>query len=573
AVVVPGTPVVDAGGNQTITLPTSSTSLTATASETNGTIVSYAWTQLSGPSTAVFGAAGSATTGVSGLVQGVYSFQITVKDNSGVTASDFVKVTVNPAPIVPGLPVVDAGADQTITLPTNSVTLVTTASETNGTIVSTYWTQVSGPSTANFADPSQWVTTAGDLVAGVYVFEITVTDNSGVKAKDQVQVTVKPAPIVPGLPVANAGGDVSITLPTNSVKLAGSGSETNGTIVGYTWTQVNGPSTASIVSPNVSTTVISNLVAGVYTFQLTVKDNSGVTATDQVQVTVNPAAAPPANQPPVANAGPDQTVNTTETVVNLDGSASYDPDGTIVKYQWIQTAGLGGVTITNAGAVNPAVYGMKNGTYTFELTVTDNKGATATDQVSVTMSDVVKLTANAGTDTTVAFPATLVTLDGSQSTASGSTITGYSWKQLSGPSDAQIIDASAAQTTASQLIGGVYVFQLTVTDDKGNSDVSTVRVRVMSITRHDNETMHIYPNPFLGTTVTLNGTNPYTGKVSVKIYDLRGSLVVNYEFNKTTDEFTQQVPVPGDLGRGVYALRIYFEGQSGKPRAYFIIKQ
>jgi len=305
AVVVPGAPVVNAGADQIITLPVNNTTLTATASESGGTIVSYAWTQTSGPSTATIAASSQLSTGISGLVQGVYTFQILVTDNSGVTATDVVKVTVNPAPPVPGAPSANAGADQTITLPTNSVTLSGSGSETNGTIVSYAWTQTSGPSTATIGTAGQASTVVSGLVQGVYTFQLTVTDNSGVKATDVVKVTVNAAAPVPGPPSANAGADQTITLPTNSTTLSGSGSEANGTIVSYAWTQTSGPSTATIATAGQASTVVSGLEQGVYVFQLTVTDNSGVTATDVVKVTVNPA---PAHVPPVAVAGPDHNV-------------------------------------------------------------------------------------------------------------------------------------------------------------------------------------------------------------------------------------------------------------------------
>jgi hypothetical protein len=90
-------------------------------------------------------------------------------------------------------------------------------------------------------------------------------------------------------PVANAGSDQTITLPTNSVVLDGSGS--TGTITSYTWTQLSGPNTGTIVTPNNVTTTVSGLIAGTYKFQLSL--NAGVSL-DTVQVTVNPQGSHPA---------------------------------------------------------------------------------------------------------------------------------------------------------------------------------------------------------------------------------------------------------------------------------------
>ena len=78
--------------------------------------------------------------------------------------------------------------------------------------------------------------TLENLVQGVYVFRLTVTDNDGATAFDDVQVTVNPA-AVNSPPVADAGPNVSITLPINSTNLIGSGTDVDGSIVSYMWTK------------------------------------------------------------------------------------------------------------------------------------------------------------------------------------------------------------------------------------------------------------------------------------------------------------------------------------------------
>ena len=90
-------------------------------------------------------------------------------------------------------------------------------------------------------------------------------------------------------PVAAAGSDQNITLPANSIFLRGSGTDADGTIEKYVWTKVAGPSPFYICSPGTDTTTVRNLVQGTYTFRLTVTDNDGVSANDDVQVTVNAA--------------------------------------------------------------------------------------------------------------------------------------------------------------------------------------------------------------------------------------------------------------------------------------------
>ncbi|WP_215940046.1 PKD domain-containing protein [Zobellia uliginosa] len=90
-------------------------------------------------------------------------------------------------------------------------------------------------------------------------------------------------------PVARAGLDQVITLPTSTVTLDGSGSSDTapGTIDTYAWTQVNGPATANIVSPSNENTSVNGLIQGIYTFELTVTDNGSPALSDTATITVN----------------------------------------------------------------------------------------------------------------------------------------------------------------------------------------------------------------------------------------------------------------------------------------------
>jgi len=90
-------------------------------------------------------------------------------------------------------------------------------------------------------------------------------------------------------PTAAAGTDQTITLPTASVSLTGSGTDADGTIASYAWAQVSGPSLATLGTPSSQNTSASVLVQGTYIFRLTVTDNNGATGTDEVQVVVNAA--------------------------------------------------------------------------------------------------------------------------------------------------------------------------------------------------------------------------------------------------------------------------------------------
>ncbi|MFD3003579.1 PA14 domain-containing protein [Pontibacter toksunensis] len=90
-------------------------------------------------------------------------------------------------------------------------------------------------------------------------------------------------------PVASAGSDVSVTLPTSTVTLSGTGTDRDGTISAYSWSQVKGPGTVVFSSKTTASTTVTGLVEGTYIFQLTVTDNGGLKGSDEVSVTVHPA--------------------------------------------------------------------------------------------------------------------------------------------------------------------------------------------------------------------------------------------------------------------------------------------
>src|SRR5258706_13277718 len=111
-------------------------------------------------------------------------------------------------------------------------------------------------------------------------------DHRGTSWYDATVATENAANVAP---VANAGGSKSITLPVNSVVLNGSGTDSDGTIAGYSWTKVSGGA-ATLTNATTASLTASGLVAGTYIFRLTVTDNQGAIGSDDATVTVNPAA-------------------------------------------------------------------------------------------------------------------------------------------------------------------------------------------------------------------------------------------------------------------------------------------
>ena len=161
----------------------------------------------------------------------------------------------------------------------------------------------------------------------------------------------------------------------------GSGTDPDGTIAAYLWTKISGPANSIITNTTSATTTVTGLVQGVYQFQLQVTDNSGATATDVMQVTVNAATVP--NQAPTANAGADTSIYLPVNAVTLSGSGT-DPDGYIVSYGWRIISGSA-YLLSNPNSAVSDLTDLQQGIYQAELTVTDNNGATATDTVTITV--------------------------------------------------------------------------------------------------------------------------------------------------------------------------------------------
>ena len=149
-------------------------------------------------------------------------------------------------------PVAKAGKDTLITLPADSASLDgSTSTDSDGSIVRYLWTIISGPGTVIIINDTTPTTKVANLVAGVYQFELKVTDAEGLFSKDTVQIIVIAAGSTNHPPVASAGKDTIITLPVNTVMLDGSAStDPDNNIVSYAWTKISGPSSFNIVNVN-----------------------------------------------------------------------------------------------------------------------------------------------------------------------------------------------------------------------------------------------------------------------------------------------------------------------------------
>jgi glucose/arabinose dehydrogenase len=348
-------PLAAAGEDKSVRLPVAAVTLAGSGSDPeDGSKVSYTWSQISGPTAVVFGSPAQAITGVSNLLAGLYTFRLLVTDSQGAAAGDDMVLTVNPAENV--APTVHIQPVDNLTLPTNSVTLHGTGTDADGTISSYRWTQLSGTS-ATVSGEATPALSLSDLVAGTYSFRLTVVDNAGATAHDDVSLLVNAAPYVNELPIAIAGADVALTLPTNRVTLHGTGTDTDGTISGYHWTQLSGPF-AILSGENTQDLSLSDLVVGNYTLRLMVTDNKGSSAFDEVSVTVNPAATTPVQVPA-------PTIPQIVSFVLIDGTTNQElgaiPNGAEINLAAFPTTSFNIKAVTNStvGRVEFSVTGAQ----------------------------------------------------------------------------------------------------------------------------------------------------------------------------------------------------------------------
>ena len=183
-------------------------------------------------------------------------------------------------------------------------------------------------------------------------------------------------------PIAKAGPDQVITLPADSILLDGNASsDPDGIISEWLWTKLSGPASFSIINVTVVRTIVKNLTAGIYQFELKVTDTGGLSAKDTVQITVD--ATVTTNHPPIANAGPDLTKILPANTITLDGSSSTDPDNNITGFAWTKISGPSSYSFTNANSVQIGVTNLAEGIYKFELKVSDANGLFSKDTVQV----------------------------------------------------------------------------------------------------------------------------------------------------------------------------------------------
>lgn len=185
-------------------------------------------------------------------------------------------------------------------------------------------------------------------------------------------------------PVALAGPEQAVA-EASLVTLDGSASyDPDAEPLTYVWSQIEGLSVPLSDPEDAQPTFLAPLVGpagATLRFQLTVTDASGNSANAITTVQVTNV-----NHPPVANAGPDQTVKA-GTTVQLDGTASRDPDSDPLTFTWSALSGPA-VQLSDVHSPTPSFTGpqvMSPTPLTFQLLVEDGLGGTARAEVRITL--------------------------------------------------------------------------------------------------------------------------------------------------------------------------------------------
>ncbi|XP_056877695.1 dyslexia-associated protein KIAA0319-like protein isoform X1 [Takifugu flavidus] len=364
---------------QEIFLPTSSTFIDGSQSTDDDKVVTWHWEEVKGPLREEKVSANTVVLTLKSLVPGNYTFSLTVTDSDGATNSTEATLSVNKAKDY--RPVANAGPNQVIQLPRNSISLYGNLSTDDHDSLSYEWSL--SPESKDKVVEMQGVRTPilqlSAMQEGDYTFQLTVTDSAGQQDTAQVTVIVQPENNKP--PVADAGPEKELTLPVDRTTLDGSKSSDDQKIATYHWKQIKGPEGVKIENADSAVATVTGLEVGTYEFTLTVTDERKLQSSDTVTVIVREER----DQPPVAHVVSSPPIALPVKTAVLDGSHSTDDKGG-VSYLWTRddTSPAAGEVLNNSD--HQAVLFLGNlveGKYSFTLTVTDSKGQSSTGRGTV----------------------------------------------------------------------------------------------------------------------------------------------------------------------------------------------
>jgi len=281
-------------------------------------------------------------------------------------------------------------------------------------------------------------------------------------------------------PVAEAGRDRDVMVGSQ-VTLDGRDSyDREGDLISYGWLAAGAPpgSQAALDDPSYVTPSFVPDLPGIYVFGLVARDGMSDSRQDNVTIGVHEF-----NTPPTAFAGPDNSV-VTGTLLSLDGSESFDPDGSPISFSWTMVDRPQGSAAApdDPSSPLPLILPDLPGTYRVRLSVSDNQAVSLPDDVVIRSSSPnAPPVAHAGPDRVIPRNST-VHLDGTQSHDANEDPLAYRWILVSRPSGSADALDNAASPTPSLFAAteGGHVYRLIVNDGQADSEPSTVVVRVMN---------------------------------------------------------------------------------------------
>ena len=354
------------------------------------------------------------------------------------------------------------------------------SSDPDGDVIAYTWEFESTPagSDVTLSNPSSQQPSFTADVAGDFVIQLTVSDGKDQSQPDTVTVQVEAVNIPP---IADAGEDQNV-VTGSQVTLDGSdSSDPDGDLITYSWELLEFPqnSVAELTDRAVVNPSFTADIDGDYVIRVTVSDPYERGSFDDVKIT-----AETSNSTPVADAGPDQNVET-NSIVLLDGTDSTDADNDGLTYIWSLTnvPDESETVLDDNASATPSFTADTDGRYVIALVVNDGMENSEPDEVSVTAATVNSApVADAGPFQSVVVGDKAI-LDGTNSSDSDGDTLSYAWYLVSIPeeSEAQLIDKTTANPSFFPDVQGSYVIGLEVSDGELVSDSDRVTVIAVSL--------------------------------------------------------------------------------------------